>query len=291
MKLSALNASKKDIEGFFNKLPNKVFTIKQIKSIINDNRELWKLSKRTTAQHLIDYIIKYSKLKKAEIPMGSIVNERYLWNDASDYETILSFKPNAYFSHYTAMFLNKLTQQVPKTIYLNHEQLAKYRTEASLQQDRINYAFSKQCRMTKNITQYNGRSIYILNGKNTGQAGVDNYVGEKGEMLKVTNIERTLIDITVRPIYAGGVNQVVEAFRLAAERVSINKLAAMLKKLDYIYPFHQAIGLYLEKAGNYRESQVLLMQQFDIKYDFYLTYQMKETDFSEKWKIFYPKGL
>jgi hypothetical protein len=33
--------------------------------------------------------------------------------------------------------------------------------------------------------------------------------------IPVTNLERTLIDITVRPDYAGGVQNVLDAFRIA----------------------------------------------------------------------------
>ena len=64
--------------------------------------------------------------------------------------------------------------------------------------------------------------------------------------LRFTNLERTLIDAAVRPVYAGGVFEVRKAYQLAKEKVSVNRLAALLQKLNYIYPYHQAIGFYLE---------------------------------------------
>ena len=78
---------------------------------------------------------------------------------------------------------------------------------------------------------------------------------------------------------------------MAIERISINKLSAMLKKLNFTYPYHQAIGFYLEKAGVYSESQIKIIEKFQRKYDFYLTHQMKDVEYSEKWKLFYPKGF
>ena len=60
---------------------------------------------------------------------------------------------------------------------------------------------------------------------------------------------------------------------MAIERISINKLSAMLKKLNFTYPYHQAIGFYLEKAGVYSESQIKIIEKFQRKYDFYLTHQ------------------
>ena len=78
--------------------------------------------------------------------------------------------------------------------------------------------------------------------------------------LRLTNLERTLIDITVRPVYSGGVFEVAKAFELAKEKLSVNSLTAMLKKLEYTYPYHQAVGFYLERAG-YKSSLLDLLRK------------------------------
>jgi predicted transcriptional regulator of viral defense system len=145
-------------------------------------------------------------------------------------------------------------------------------------------------RTSNNIAIYKDQKICILNGMHTGQLGVIAFQGPDGENIRVTDIERTLIDIVVRPGYAGGVFEVLNAYKLAKDKVSINRLAAKLKKLDYIYPYHQAIGFYLERAG-YKKSSIELMQKFEIKYDFYLTHQMIYPDYSSKWQLFFPKDL
>jgi hypothetical protein len=68
-------------------------------------------------------------------------------------------------------------------------------------------------------------------------------------------------------------------------------MLAMLKKLNYTYPYHQAIGFYLQRAGNYREAQIQLLKKFDFKYDFYLDHGMRNLEYSKEWKLYYPKGF
>jgi len=65
----------------------------------------------------------------------------------------------------------------------------------------------------------------------------------------------------------------------------------VLKKLSYIYPYHQAIGFYLQKAGVYTDMQIRLLKKFQFEFDFYLTHQMKETEYSKEWRLYYPKGF
>lgn len=125
----------------------------------------------------------------------------------------------------------------------------------------------------------------------TGGLGVIQIKGLLGEKIDVTNIERTMIDITVRPVYSGGVSEVLKAFKLAYPSLSVNKLASLLEQLNYTYPYHQAIGFYLEKAGVYNDSQINLLRKYDMSYDFYLTHQMKRMSYTRTWRLYYPKGL
>ena len=143
--------------------------------------------------------------------------------------------------------------------------------------------------MSNNTAVWNDYKICILNGKFTNKLGVIETQLEDKAKIFSTNVERTLIDITVRPAYSGGVFEVLNAFRLAKEKVSINKLAATLKKLDYVYPYHQAIGFYVERSQCYKESQINLLKKIPIIYDFYLAHGMKEVEYSKEWKLYYPR--
>ena len=112
----------------------------------------------------------------------------------------------------------------------------------------------------------------------------------QGEPVTVTGLERTLIDIVVRPDYAGGVYQVLQAFKSAKDRMSVNVLLATLKKLDYAYPYHQAIGFYLQRA-HYDPDRWERIKKLAQEFDFYLAHDISDRDYDQSWRIFFPKGL
>jgi hypothetical protein len=215
---------------------------------------------------------------------------RYAWGEVTPYQVALSVKPRTYLSHGTAVSLHGLTDQIPKTIYVNQEQSPKPRPRGGLTQAGIDRAFSNQQRKSAYILGYEQWRIVLLSGMNTGNLGVEKIADSVQEQLDVTNVERTLIDIAVRPIYAGGAFQVLEAYKAAKDRVSVNTLIATLKKLGYVYPYHQVIGFYMQRAG-YEEKRFGRLEAIGLNFDFYLTYGMKESEFDSRWRLHYPKGL
>jgi predicted transcriptional regulator of viral defense system len=144
-------------------------------------------------------------------------------------------------------------------------------------------------RKTNNIAKLNDFDVVLLNGKNTRKLEVLN-IAIDGVELPITSLERTLIDIVTRPDYAGGVQEIINAYKGAKGKVSTSRIIATLRKFDYMYPYHQAIGFYLERAG-YDEKVLARFDKLDKKCDFYLTYQMKDKNYSNRWKVYYPAYL
>jgi predicted transcriptional regulator of viral defense system len=213
------------------------------------------------------------------------VKELCALNTVNEFSLIENLKRNAFFTHYTAMRFHNLTLQIPKVIYLNQEQSPKPRIVVSISQSAIDKAFSSEQRTPSNYYDYHDQRIYLLQGAHTNRLGVieiDNY--------HTTDLERTLIDITVRPAYSGGVTDVLAAFRLAKDVVDTDKLATYLKRMKFIYPYNQAIGFYMDKA-DYNEQSLASFEKIEMKYKFYLTYNIKRPQYSERWKIHFPTGL
>jgi predicted transcriptional regulator of viral defense system len=288
--MKALEAAKEEIRHEFEILGQSIFTRNEIENILELNRHTWRLPGQTTTNDFLEYMKPKLKSVRFEFPARPVL--RYLQRDLSVYQVALSLKENSYFCHHTAMYFHGLTEQMPKTVYLNNEQTPKPQYPMSLSQEGIERAFRGKPRVSNNIAQFRGFKICILNGKFSEGLGIVNLrVPEGEEIVPATGLERTLIDITVRPFYAGGESEVLKAFRKAKGKVSIKKLVGMLEKLDYVYPYHQAIGFYLERSGVFSDQAIKPLRDIEMRFDFYLTYRMKEMDYSEKWRLYYPKRL
>lgn len=290
-KQDRMEIAQSDIEKHFDSLEKPILKKHDIDNIVHQHREFWRLSNTTAVNEIIAFLMENSKLRKVDLPFPSQPTTRYLWGEISLYELALSLRSNSYFNHYTAMYLHGLTEQIPKTLYVNSEQKAKWASTAKLEQSRIDRALKKAPRLSKNIVECEGMRICLLRGKNTSNLGVTQIEGPTGTFLHTTDVARTLIDIAVRPFYSGGVFEVLKAYRMAKAMFSVNELTAYLRKIGYIYPYHQVIGFYLDKAGVYKDTQIKLLAKIDKEFDFYLQYQMKDTAYSKKWRLYYPKGM
>lgn len=285
-----LKLAKSKVTTFFDQGQNAVFSRQELSLLLAQNRTTWQLAQSTTAQDFIDFLIDETRLKEVTLRSKKyVLPARFTWGEVTAYSLALSLRKGGYLSHATALQLHALATHTPGIVYVNFEQSPKSYS-GHLSQASIDRAFANRQRRTNYIFSYRGTEIAILSGKQTGRLGVVSFQSSGGETVDVTNLERTLVDVTVRPDYSGGAHQVLEAYRLARPAMSVDDLLAILKKLDYIYPYHQAIGFYLQRAG-YEQSIWERMKQFEFKFDFYLAHNMKDKTYNKEWRLFHPKGF
>lgn len=281
---------KEEILDKLNQINDSVLRLSEVEQILSENKYEWRLPNSTTLHEFLEYlIIKKNILKSIEFGPKSRPEKRYLYTkkNIEPVNLAVSLYQNSYLSHYSAVTMHDLTNEIIKSVYINHEQSQKEKNVTQLiPQENIDKAFSKPMRSTNNFLDYNGQRIYILNGQYTDNLGVIERNG-----IRFTDIERTLIDITVRPQYSGGVYEVLNIFKRAQGEASVNRITSYLKKLNYSYPYHQAIGFYLERAGYKEHAIKLLENKFSIKNKFYLTYNIPDKSYDERWQIYYPKNL
>ena len=214
---------------------------------------------------------------------------RYITPSATMFDVAARLRPNGYFSHATAVFAHGLTEQIPQTIYLNDEQSAKPAPSGNITQASLDRAFASRQRTSKFAFVFGLNRIVILNGKQTGALGVRS-LKLSGAEHPVTDLERTLIDIAVRPVYGGGVHEILAAYRAALDRVDVARIVEYLTTLDYVYPYHQAIGFYLERAGASPDWTALL-RELGLSLDFHLVHGLKKSRLDTSWRVRVPDGL
>ena len=297
MAKARIQIARPDIIRYFDQLPRKVFQVADLAHHLSLQRDFWRLTQRTSTTTFIRFLMASGKLSELVLPFPSPYKKKtiYTWGKVPIYEALLGMSPKCYFSHYSAAKIHGLTEQTLKTFYVNEEQKLGSWLAGKLTQHTIDAAFRRPVRMTHRVAEMDDIRVVFLNGKNTDQLGVTtgettSTAGEQFGNIRVTNIERTLIDITVRPAYAGGVTEVLKAFELAREKVSVNRLAAMLKKLAFTYPYHQAIGFYLERAG-YRPVSLDIFRSIPRQFDFYLAHDLKQKEHVPEWRLFIPEGF
>ena len=94
----------------------------QIKSLVAAN-ETWELGTATPRATLLS-LVRHGILNRIQLPFPHRAYTRFSIGECSIFELLQSLDQNAYFTHYTAMQLHGLTEQIPKAVYLNVEQFA-----------------------------------------------------------------------------------------------------------------------------------------------------------------------
>lgn len=266
--------------------------------LFNDNREFWRLAQGTSLQRFIDFLIEKTNLKRVRLPFPQREVVGYTWGHVPLLETLLGLVSNSHYSHYTAMRIHGLTEQIPKTIYLSQERSDDMlqRELALYDQENIDLAFSRAPRVSKNeieILEEGCRVVMLKSRYHSGLGVVTepvNYGGSASLLLRYTDLERTMIDIVTRPFYAGGLFEVANAFERARGSLSVNKMSAMLAKMDFGYPYHQAVGYYLERSG-YKESLVDIFRRLPMERDFYISYGIGKKAYVSQWRLYVPEGF
>lgn len=191
------------------------------------------------------------------------------------------------FSYQTALYIHDLTDKLSLNIFLNKERAeSKSSISPILEQEAVDASFNKDPRISTNQKKYSNYVITLLSGQFHNGLGMIDF----RKSYLVTDIERTLIDCVVRPFYSGGAEMILKAFKNAKGTLDIKKLLTDFSKMNFIYPYHQTIGFYLEKSGyDFQDYEPFF--KFGIELKFYLEYNIQNKAYSNEWHLYFPKEI
>lgn len=276
-----------------------LFRPRELSAIFKARRENWRLAKSMSLTEFTRFMLEKTDLRKVSYNFPNRMVSGYTWGDMPMLESLLGLVDGSYLSHFTAMRIHGLTEQLPKTVYVSKEKpkgSCSQTVGEIFEQDAIDAAFKHQPRISHNeITLPDGQGrVMMLESTYQAGAGITskdvNWGGGRPLKLRYTDLERTLIDVAVRPFYAGGVFEVAKAFENARGDLSGNAMLAMLKRMGFSYPYHQAIGYYLERSG-YKATVVDLYRRLPMERNFYLTHAMESVRYIPRWRLFVPEGF
>ena len=279
------------ILAFFGACQRSVFSKQHIADVLHEDTDLaWSLL-GVSLPRIVSFLVANGVVQEITLgsPAGTLVT-RYARSHASPFEVAQSLADDCYLCHESALYLNGLADAPSPIIYINQEQTPKPRPSGRISQETIDRAFRSPQRRSKREYTYGRHRILVLNGKQTGNLGTGMLTGDSGEHLRATLLERTLIDVVVRPEYAGGPARILEAYRRSVPRLAVEQLATILRALDHVYPYHQVIGFYLERAG-VPGDRLKPLRELGLNFDFYLAYGMSSPEYDAAWRVFFPKAL
>lgn len=293
MRKSAAERARTQILSFFDSMPQHVFTFSQLMNIFETEGKTWHLPQSMSIIKFINFLTDQGNLTTHRFNFKWLPATLFYWGDPPIYEVAMLLRPNSYLCHLTAMQFHGLVPAEPRDeVYINVEQTPKPRSAAKLEQVRIDAAFKRPLRTTQNRVQDGNHTFYLLSGKHTNMLGVESRtVPGLALPVRVTSLERTLIDIVVRPAYAGGVQAILQAYKNAATQLDVAQMTRLLDQLQYVYPYHQAIGFFMERSQGYSSRQIELLDNYPKHFDFYADYQITESRYSPEWHLYYPSYL
>ena len=257
----------------------------------NLSEERFKKIKRMVFKRLYKLPFKW-QCQNSKPPVYSPVS------NPSPYELTGAFGENAYSCYFSALYPNELTKQLPSTFYIALPKKSKDRKSVSSYEemdfDKVRDVFMKKPRESTLAFRFGAAQFVLVERDDIHSIGViKKEVLQDGNMMtcKMTDTEGTLIDCSIAPHRAGGISAVIEAYKLANDRLDIGKLFSHYSSQHFVYPYWQRIGFLLETAG-LKE----LADKWDIlhkgKKQFFLMHGYRASwKYNDRWKLYFPPAL
>lgn len=286
---------------------NNVLNVTAVRTIYAALRDKQLLLKRTKLSDFSKYLVSPESDLFREISITSSKDGKTITRlvprheQVSSYAIALSLSPHTYVSHYSALYLQNLTLNVPKPLYIKKKATKSkaFHEAEKLSQSQVDEAFAAPVKTTKNIYTFNYegkmREVYLLEKS----AAIDNGITKISAPhapsgIPLSGIEKTLIECVIKPNYAGGTQEVMAAFRAAKDRLKVLRMMQLVEKGGYSLPYGKNILFYMDRAGYTEQQKDLVRQRLTPEtkqLNSYLEKSMRDPAFDTNIGVYYPKGL
>lgn len=183
----------------------------------------------------------------------------------SEYEIAMHMANPSTIAYWSALHYHQLTQQIPHKIFVLTV------TDAKLPKKTVD----KDREIIANNLHYN-----ILSVKKEHFFGIQKvWVGPT--RVNVTDLEKTLIDAISKPKYCGGFSEVIEAYKIALDKIDFNKTIEYAEKMGINI---RRLGWMLEHIGAAPE----IVTKIEKKYNGYIKLNasgLNRGKFDRKWGV------
>lgn len=258
------------------------FSINDITSILDELKEENLVSNSLTQN---DFYLKLldDGLVAHTITIRDIEKIRYTLNkEFNIYDFVYSLEKNGFFSMFTSLNIQGLTNFRDNFIFISKERMKRVNFNSKdITQEAIDKAFTNKPRRTKAHDTIYNYNVVILESNNTQEIGIIKYKG-----YKISSINRAFVEIISNIQYSKTPDDVIYEFKNLKDKLDINEIFNIIEKFDFVYPYYQLAGYYLEKIGFLKEE---LYKFFNKKTDliFYTIKNKEKYTLDEYWSIQY----
>lgn len=189
-----------------------------------------------------------------------------------------------FFSMSTSLNVQGLSDFRQEIVFLTKERFNKnYYDNVELTQEKIDNAFSKPYRRTQAIGKFHGYNIALIEANRTGRNEFE--VIEYNEF-KVSSINRAFVEIISSVGYMKSATDIIKTFIPLKDKLDLDRVFKVIKKFDFVYPYYQLAGYYLERIG-FSKTELKKFHKELSEFDFYTQKAQEHYEYDAYWKIYH----
>lgn len=182
----------------------------------------------------------------------------------------------------TSLNIQGLSKYRNNFIFISKERTSRVEFDLkTLSQESIDNAFKKQARRTKALDQLNEYTIVLLETNYTNKYEIIDF-----DTYEISSVNRTFVGIISNIQYFQSPEVVIDLFKNIKDNLDIEKIYNVIEKFDFVYPYYQLAGYYLEEIG-YAKDELDKFYSKKTELKFYTQKAKSYYHFNEYWNIYF----